>query len=147
MANYAQIVQLVAPGNALEGDQVDIVVKVKNLYNQPITIAVSGAYRGVSLENPQIDLPQEAWTPSVADVGAGQIKEFSTSFEMLNEDIFLLVGSYYLGGGIFNLDDQKSVNIALGGGEEPPPPPSKIPWLAIAGIGGAALLGIMLVRR
>lgn len=142
MAMYAQIVGVIVPSKALEGETVNVTVQVKNLYNLgAITIAVTGGYNSTPL-------PSSVWTPSYAAVGVGKTQDFITSFIMPSQKITLGVYAYYGYDSNWQLDDQKYIPIALGT-EEPPngDGEGKIPWLALAGIGGIALLGIVLIRR
>ncbi|MBA7491846.1 hypothetical protein ES702_02394 [subsurface metagenome] len=43
MATYADVVEIVAPGEALAGSRVDITVRIKNKYASTIGIMVGGA--------------------------------------------------------------------------------------------------------
>jgi hypothetical protein len=43
MAQYAQIVEIVAPSQAVSGERVDITVRIKNTYAAAIGIMVGGA--------------------------------------------------------------------------------------------------------
>lgn len=138
MSTYTKIVGVEVPASAMEGETVNVIVKVKNLVSTgSITIAVTGFYDYVNV------LTQ----PEIKQVGALQTESFPTSFVMLNKNVFIRVGSWYKAtDGLFYNDDLAEATVALGTGE-PPPTPTKIPWTTLALVGAAAVLGIVLVRR
>ncbi len=140
MAHYAEIVAIEIPESANEGDEVHVVIKVKNLEpSGAITIAVTGLYDYV---NP---LPQ----PPILQVPALQIGAFPTSFIMPNKDTAIHVGSWYKSGGEYVQDDLAETIVPLTVEEPPtpPPPPSKIPWGALAVIGGLTAVGIVVAKK
>lgn len=109
MALYAQITEIVAPGQALPGSMVDITVKIKNLYSTVISLMVGGALEyGVS-PWPGITYPQGG-----ADVDAGAIYSFNGYFYMPDKAITIHVYSYWYGGdGYWHFDDEKTKAVAI----------------------------------
>lgn len=104
MGTYTEIISIIAPSEAGYGDLVSIEVKVKNLTDYPIYIAVSGQYDGV-------DTP---FSPDYATVGAGAIYSFTSSFTMPNNDVRLQVWSWYWPPmDVWYQDDYGYVDIAL----------------------------------
>ena len=77
MAQYADIIEIVAPSQASPGDSVSITVKVKNLYSATIGIMVGGA-----LEYGVTPWPGISFPVSSANVSAGATYSFSGSFTM-----------------------------------------------------------------
>ena len=149
MGTILQIVGVITPQSAEQGEQVEVVVRVKNVYSAAVAyVAVTGSYGTTPL-------PQEVWTPVVTSIEAQQTVDFATVITMPNKSISVNVGAWYYGtDGVFHLNDQKSVNITLGteeppNGEEPPDEEekSKIPWATLLGIGAATLLGVVLVSK
>jgi hypothetical protein len=110
MAQYADIIELVAPSQAAPGDLVNITVKVKNLYSAPIGIMVGGALEyGVS-PWPGITFPSDS-----ANVGAGVTYSFSGYFYMPDKGVTIHAYSYWYGAdGYWHFDDEmtKAVNLA-----------------------------------
>ena len=111
MAQYADIVEIVAPSQAAPGDLVNITVRVKNLYAAPIGIMVGGALEyGVS-PWPGIEFPSNS-----ANVDAGAIWEFSGYFYMPDKKVTIHAYSYWYGAdGYWYFDDEmtKAVNLAV----------------------------------
>ena len=110
MAQYADIVEIVAPAEAAQGSRVDIAVKVKNTYSSAIGIMVGGALEyGVS-PWPGINFPE----PS-ANVNAGVTQSFNGYFIMLDKKVTIHAYSYYYGAdGSWHFDDEmtRAVNQA-----------------------------------
>ena len=110
MAQYADIVGIVAPSQAASGSRVDITVRVKNLYSAPIGIMVGGALEyGVS-PWPGITFPSNS-----ANVGAGVTYSFSGYFYMPDKAVTIHAYSYWYGAdGYWHFDDEmtKQVNLA-----------------------------------
>jgi len=141
MGQYIKIESIEAPQSSPEGGLVEVIVRVKNLVTEgSIHIAVTGVYDGQQM-------PQEVWEPKETLVGPLETQDFMTSFTMPAKGIALnLTAWYYAVDGAFHIDDQKTVNIALG--EEPPPNGGNgmdwakwAPWL----IGGVVV--VMVVRQ
>ena len=137
-------VEIVVPASAALGAVVNVVAKVKNLFDRTLTITVTGLY-----DSTEISSFQPFWTW----INPLETKSFSASFTMPNKNVRVCVGAWYL----YELPDkwaidaQSYADIALipadGNGEPPPPDETKIPWTILALIGAAAVLGIVLVRR
>lgn len=110
MAQYADIIEIVAPSQAAAGNRVDITVKIKNTYSAVISIMIGGALEyGVS---PWlgIDFP-ENW----ANVNGGATYSFNGSFIMPDRRVTIHAYSYWYGSdGSWYFDDEftKSVEIA-----------------------------------
>ena len=110
MAQYAQIVEIVAPSQAKSGERVDITVRIKNTYSAVIGIMVGGALEyGVS-PWPGITFPSNS-----ANVNAGVTYSFSGYFTMPNKAVTIHAYSYWYGAdSAWHFDDEKtkSVNLA-----------------------------------
>ena len=110
MAQYAQIVEIVAPSQAVSGERVDITVRIKNTYSSAIGIMVGGVLEyGVS-PWPGIEFPVDS-----ANVGGGTTYSFSGSFMMLDKRVTVHAYSYWYGAdGYWHFDDEmtKVVNLA-----------------------------------
>ncbi len=100
---YTDIVEIVAPSSARSGELVNIVAKVKNLYNDAIYISTSGKYDNIIFN----------LYPEYAAVGAGATYSFSGSFPMPNKGVRVYVWSYYWDGTEWRQDDEGYVDIAL----------------------------------
>ncbi len=148
MANFTEIVSIEAPQSAAEGESVDIVVTVKNKNywgdgrNQ--WVAVTGVADGVTIP----------FQPENSNIPSLQTAVFTGSFTMPGKNVTAGVGTWvpWLSNGVlgdWRIEEQRSLPIALSGDVPGPTPDeeSEIPWLALAGIGGVALLGILLIRR
>lgn len=110
MAQYADILEIVAPGQAAAGSRVEITIRVKNTYSGAIAIMVGGALEyGVS-PWPGIEVP-ENW----ANVDGGAVRSFSGSFVMPDSRVTIHAYSYWYGSdGYWYFDDEmtKTVNLA-----------------------------------
>jgi len=110
MAQYADIIEIVAPSQAGPGGRVDITVRVKNLYSAPIGIMVGGALEyGVS-PWPGIDFPENS-----ANVDGGVTYSFNGYFYMPDSRVTIHVYSYWYGAdGYWYFDDEltKVINLA-----------------------------------
>lgn len=110
MAQYADIIEIVAPSQAVSESRVDITIKVKNTYSGAIAIMVgSGLEYGVS-PWPGIDFP-ENW----ANVDGGVVHSFNGYFVMPDARVTIHAYSYWYGAdGYWHFDDEmtKSVNLA-----------------------------------
>lgn len=109
MAQYAEIVEIVAPAEAVAGHQVDITVRIKNLHTATITFMVGGALEyGVS-PWPSISYPYDR-----VDTPGGWIAEFSGYFIMPSSDVKIHAYSYWYGDdGYFHFDDEKTKDVKL----------------------------------
>jgi len=110
MAQYADIVGITAPSEAMEGSRVDITARIKNLYSSISGIMVGGALEyGVS-PWPGITFPENS-----ANVGPGSTHSFSGHFTMPDKKVTIHAYSYYYASdGYWYLDDEmtKTVNLA-----------------------------------
>jgi hypothetical protein len=102
VAQYADIIEIVAPGEAQAGSRIDITVRVKNNHSAAIGIMVGGALEyGVS-PWPEISLPE----PS-ANVDSGVTYSFIGYFTMPDNKVTLHVYSYWYGAdGYWYFDDE-----------------------------------------
>jgi len=102
VAQYADIIEIVAPGEAQAGSRVDITVKVKNTHSGAIGIMVGGALEyGVS-PWPGISFPE----PS-ASVGGGVTQSFAGYFTMPDKKVTIHAYSYWYGAdGYWYFDDE-----------------------------------------
>jgi hypothetical protein len=109
MAQYADIIDVVAPAEAVAGSRVDITVKIKNLYSDAIGIMAGGALEYGVTPWPGIEFPTN-W----ANVPAGQTQSFSGYFTMPDREVKIHAYSYWYGGGNWHLDDEmvKTVKVA-----------------------------------
>ena len=109
MAQYADIVGITAPSEAMEGSRVDITVSIKNLYSATIGIMIGGTLEyGVS-PWPGISFPETS-----ANVGPGSTRSFNGYFTMPNKKVTIHTYSYWYGAdGYWYFDDEmtRSVNI------------------------------------
>jgi len=109
VAQYADIVEITAPGEAQAGSRVDITVKIKNIYSAAIGVMAGGALEyGVS-PWPGITFP----SPS-ANVNAGATYSFSGYFTMPDKKVTIHAYSYWYGAdSLWHLDDEmtKVVNL------------------------------------
>lgn len=103
------IVDIIAPSEAVYGGQVSIEVRLKNIYDAPMYLSVSARYNGIDI----------AFTPSYVVASPGGTYSFLTSFTMPNKAIRLDVWSFYWTGAEWIEDDHDSVNIALVAAPEP----------------------------
>jgi len=109
MALYADIVEIVAPAEAVAGSGVDITVKIKNKYASAIGIMVGGALEYGVTPWPGIEFPTN-W----ANVPGGATQSFNGYFSMPDKKVAIHAYSYYYAGGSWYFDDEmtKSVNLA-----------------------------------
>ncbi len=114
MAQYADVIEIVAPAQAAPGDLVNITVRIKNLYSDAIGIMVAGALEYGITPWPGIEFPANS-----ANVEPGAVAEFSGYFYMPDKGVTIHAYSYYYavdeyGYGGWYLDDEmtKVVNVA-----------------------------------
>ena len=101
MAQYADVIEIVAPAEAPAGSRVDITVRIKNVYSSSIGIMAGGALEyGVS-PWPGISFPE----PS-ANVAGGVTGSFAGYFTMPDKKVTIHAYSYYYGSdGYWYFDD------------------------------------------
>ena len=110
MAQYAQIVEIVAPSQAVSGERVDITVRIKNTYSAAIGIMLAGALEYGVTPWPCITFPENS-----ANVNGGATHSFSGYFTMPNKAVTIHAYSYWYGAdSSWHFDDEKtkSVNLA-----------------------------------
>ncbi|WP_411814418.1 hypothetical protein [Dehalococcoides mccartyi] len=110
MAQYADIIEIVAPSEAQAGSRVDITVRIKNTYSAAIGIMVGGALEyGVS------PWPGISFASPSANVNAGATYSFSGYFTMPDKKVTIHAYSYWYGAdSAWHFDDEmtKIVNLA-----------------------------------
>ena len=110
MAQYADIVEIIAPGEVAAGSRVDITVRIKNTYSAAIGIMAGGALEyGVS-PWPDITFPDHS-----ANVDGGVTHSFNGYFTMPEKKVTIHAYSYWYGAdGYWHFDDEmtKTVNLA-----------------------------------
>jgi len=110
MAQYADIVEIIAPGEAAGGSRVDITVRIKNTYSAAIGIMAGGALEyGVS-PWPGITFPNQS-----ANVDGGVTRSFNGYFTMPEKKVTIHAYSYWYGAdGYWHFDDEmtRAVNLA-----------------------------------
>ena len=103
MAQYAEIVEIVAPAGAVEGGRVDVAVKIKNIWTGAFYIYCVAVVDSVRF----IDW-LKAW------VSSGATEEFSGAFIMGGADVRILAQSWYEGlDGYLHRDDEKTKDVKL----------------------------------
>jgi hypothetical protein len=110
VAQYADIVEIVAPSQIAPGGRVDITVKAKNIYTAAIGIKVVGVpeYEGFP-SGLYIQFPVQS-----DNVNAGVTYTFSGYFMMPDKKVTIHIYSYWYGAdNLWHLDDEmtKVVNI------------------------------------
>jgi len=109
MAQYADIIEIIAPSQAVPGARVDITVRIKNTYSAAIGIMVGGALEyGVS-PWPGISFPENS-----TNVNGGVTFSFNGSFYMPDSRVTIHAYSYWYGSdGYWYFDDEmtKAVNL------------------------------------
>ena len=109
MAQYAQIVEIVAPSQAVPGERVDITVRIKNTYSAAIGVMAGGALEYGVTPWPGITFPENN-----ANVEGGTIRSFSGNFVMPNKAVTIHAYSYWYGAdGYWYFDDEKTKYVAL----------------------------------
>ncbi len=110
MAQYADIIEIVAPSQAAPGSRVDITARIKNTYSAPIGIMVGGGLEyGVS-PWPGINFPENS-----ANVDGGVTYSFNGYFYMPDSRVTIHAYSYWYGAdGYWYFDDEltKVINLA-----------------------------------
>ena len=115
MAQYADIIEIVAPSQATTGNRVDITVRVKNTYSGVISIMVGGALEYGETPWPGIDFPDN-W----ANVDGGAISSFSGSFVMPDKRVTIHAYSYWYGSdGYWYFDDEMTKSVEVGAAPQP----------------------------
>ncbi|MBA2084677.1 hypothetical protein DMTZ50_0482 [Dehalococcoides mccartyi] len=115
MAQYADVIEIITPGQAAPGSRVDITVRVKNTYSNVISIMVGGALEyGVS-PWPGIDFA-ENW----ANVDSAAVHAFGGSFIMPDRRVTIHAYSYWYGAdGYWYYDDELTKSVDITAAPEP----------------------------
>jgi hypothetical protein len=109
VAQYAQIVEIVAPSQAMVGERVDITVRIKNTYSAAIGIMVAGALEYGVTPWPGISFPENS-----TNVKGGATHSFSGYFTMPNKAVTIHAYSYWYGtDGAWHFDDEKTKSVSL----------------------------------
>lgn len=104
-SKYTDIVEIIVPVSASFGDTVNVEVRARNLYTDAITITVTGSYNGITL----------SFSPGSDRVPTGEVRSYSASFVMPNNDVTVNVGTFFWGvDEEWHLDDTDTIDIALG---------------------------------
>jgi hypothetical protein len=109
MAQYADIIEIVAPGEAAQGSRMDITVRVKNTHSAAIGIMAGGA-----LEYGASPWPGISFAEPSANVNGGATHSFAGYFIMPDKKVTIHAYSYYYGAdGSWHFDDEmtKVVNL------------------------------------
>jgi len=113
VAQYAQIVEIVAPSQALPGERVDVTVRIKNTYSAAIGVMAVGVpeYSGVPGGEYINGLnPQQA----TANIDAGVTYSFSGYFYMPDKAATIHAYSYWYGAdSAWHFDDDKTKPVSL----------------------------------
>ena len=109
MAQYADVIEIVAPSQAAPGSRVDITIRIKNTYSAPIGIMVGGGLEyGVS-PWPGINFPENS-----ANVDGGVTYSFNGYFYMPDSRVTIHAYSYWYGAdGYWYFDDELTKVISL----------------------------------
>jgi hypothetical protein len=109
MAQYADIVEIVAPAQATSGELVNITVRIKNLSSSTISIMVGGALEyGVS------PWPDIEFLANWVDTPGGWVAEFAGHFAMPDKGVTVHAYSYWYGAdGSWHFDDEMTKVIKL----------------------------------
>ena len=115
MAQYADIIEIVAPSQATLGNRVDITVRVRNTYSGVISIMVGGALEYDVTPWPGIDFP-ENW----GNVDGGTVRSFSGSFVMPDRRVTIHAYSYWYGSdGSWYFDDELTKVVEMAAAPQP----------------------------
>lgn len=129
VGTYTDIVDIIAPSEAASGDLVNIEVKVRNIWDSPFYISITGHYDGVDAY----------FSPDYALVEPGATYSFTYSFTMPDKGITFRVWCWYWTGTEWYQDDYDYVDIAL---KEVAPPVGCLPVVLI-GLAIAAIAAIV----
>jgi hypothetical protein len=106
---YADIMDIVAPDEALAGSRVDIQVRIKNVYNATIGIMVAGALEYGVTPWPGIEFPEYS-----ANVPPGETHAFAGNFTMPERAVTVHAYSYWYGSdGYWHFDDEMTKVVKL----------------------------------
>jgi hypothetical protein len=113
VAQYAQIVEIVAPSQALPGERVDVTVRIKNTYSAAIGVMAVGVPEYSGLPGGEYInglYPQQA----TANVDAGVTYSFNGYFYMPDKAVTIHAYSYWYGAdSAWHFDDDKTRSVSL----------------------------------
>ena len=102
MANFAEIVEIVAPDSAAQGSHVDVTVKVKNIWGALFyVICVAWANTLLIID----------WVEVLVE--PDNVHDFQSSFIMGDGDVEIHAETWYESGGNLYKDDEKTKNISV----------------------------------
>jgi hypothetical protein len=115
VAQYADIVEIIAPAEAAQGSRVDITVRIKNTYLSAIGIMAGGAIEyGVS------PWPGISFSEPGANVDGGSTYSFSGYFTMPDKKVTIHAYSYWYGAdGAWYFDDEMTRSVDMAGVPSP----------------------------
>ncbi|MBA7619438.1 hypothetical protein ES703_26777 [subsurface metagenome] len=103
MAQYADIVEIVAPSEAVEGSIVNVTIKIRSLWDDYLQAAAKGVF------DAEVFLDWEEYI-----IPPGGIHSFSGSFIMPNSDVTIHAFSYYKAvDGFWYWDDEAIKDVKL----------------------------------
>ncbi len=109
MAQYVQIVEIVAPSQAAPGDLVNVTVRIKNLYSAPIGVMVGGSLDYGVTPWPGVQFPENS-----ANVDGGVAYSFNGYFYMPDKGVIIHAYSYWYGAdGYWYYDDEKTRSVGV----------------------------------
>ena len=109
MAQYADIVEIVAPAEAFAGSRVDITVRIRNGYSSTIGIMVGGALEYGVTPWPGITFPD-----NTENIPGGVTSSFTGYFTMPDKRVTIHAYSYYYGSdGYWHFDDEMTRSVDL----------------------------------
>jgi hypothetical protein len=108
MAQYAEIVEIVVPAEAVAGSRVDITVRIKNKHASAIGIMAGGA-----LEYGVTPWPGITYPTSWANVGGGVTYSFAGYFTMPPANVKIHAYSYFYTEEGWRFDDEKTKDVKV----------------------------------
>jgi len=113
MAQYAEIVEIVAPSQAVSGSQVNVTARIKNTYPAAIGIMAIGIPEYPGLPGGEYINGLYPYQATV-NTNAGWVAEFAGYFIMPSTNMTIRVYSYYFGSdGQWHFDDEKTKGVNL----------------------------------
>jgi hypothetical protein len=109
VAQYADIVEIVAPAEAFADSRVDITVRIRNKYSSTIGIMVGGALEYGVTPWPGITFPDNS-----ENIPGGVTRSFAGYFTMPGKRVTVHAYSYYYGAdGYWHFDDEMTKTVDL----------------------------------
>ena len=115
MAQYADIIEIIAPSEAVSDSRVNITVRVKNTHSAPIGVRVEATLDyGVSPQ-PGVIFPTD-W----ANIDAQAVWPFSGYFYMPSQKVTIRAKSFWYGAdGAWYADDEMTKTVNVGSSGQP----------------------------